>query len=267
MTAKLFIALYVGLFVGMFILFFTNFAVAWVFFAFVFVTVFGGIWFINRPPLIAGAFLVPSLIVLGVGLSGILRLREIAAWPTAPGVITRSWNCSRVTNGSVTYTGPCIEYTYQVDEVKYNADTTDTGEFPTFSWPPPVDRFRPNQSVRVYHDPLNPGISRLAADSSSIDWSAIGIGGIMAVLAAFTLFWTLFGPKGTKRTAQADPVIHFADAHPAPPPDRPSPHRDSALPPLADIGDQLEKLIELRKANELTEEEYAAAKKKLLGLP
>ena len=49
MTVKLFVALYVGLIVGMFVLFFTNFPVAWVFFGFLFVAVFGGMMLVRSP--------------------------------------------------------------------------------------------------------------------------------------------------------------------------------------------------------------------------
>ncbi len=264
MTAKLFVALYVSLFVGMWILFFTNFPVAWVLFAFLFVAVFGGLWFFNRPYLIAAAFLVPSLIVLGAGLLSILQAREIGAWPTARGVITRSWYCTQTTNGRETYTGPCIEYSYQVDELTYHGDSTDTGEFSAFVWPSPLERFKVDWPVQVHYDPRNPGISRLTAEITSSNWVTIGIGGIMAVLSAFTLFWTLFGPK---RTPQTNPGARLTEGRPVPPPDRPAPRRDSRAPATPDMAEQLEKLAELHEKQEITEEEYAAAKKRLLGLP
>src|SRR5512136_810568 len=95
MTAKLFLALYVGLIVGMIILFITNFPVAWVFFVFLFVTVFGGMFLIDRPYLIAALFLLAALIVLGISLFAMQQARQATTWPTGPGVITRSWFCTK----------------------------------------------------------------------------------------------------------------------------------------------------------------------------
>ena len=68
MTRKLFIALYVGLIFSMVVLFIAKLLVAWVFFGFLFLAIFGGIMLVNRPHIITMGFLAASLIVLGAGL-------------------------------------------------------------------------------------------------------------------------------------------------------------------------------------------------------
>ncbi len=45
MTARLFTALYITLFVSMFVLLFSSSPLGWVLFAFVFIAVFGGLFF------------------------------------------------------------------------------------------------------------------------------------------------------------------------------------------------------------------------------
>lgn len=68
MTARLFTALYISLFVSMFILLFADSPLGWVLFVFVFVAVFGGLFFFNRPFVVAGAFLLVGMGVWGSGL-------------------------------------------------------------------------------------------------------------------------------------------------------------------------------------------------------
>ena len=199
MTAKLFIALYVGLIVGMIILFFTNFPVAWVFFGFLFVTVFGGMMLTDRPYIIAAIFLLASLIVLGRGLFAIQQSRQTSTWPTGPGVITRSRLCTRTVNDSVVYSGPCIEYRYRVNGQTFEASSIDTGEFAQRGWLRIPDSYQKGREVKVYYDPSNPGISRLAADIPPRAWITTTIGAIMAALSVFTLFWVLFKPQGTSQ--------------------------------------------------------------------
>jgi hypothetical protein len=184
----------------MFILFFTNFPIAWVFFGFLFVTVFGGMMLIDRPYIVAAFFLLASLIVLGVGLFAIQQSRQINTWPTAPGVITRSLSCNRTVNGSVVYRSPCIEYRYRVNDQTFEASSIDTGEFAQLWWSRIPDNYQEGREVKVYYDPSNPDISRLAADISPQDWITTIIGAIMAALSAFTLFWVLLYSKGTSQT-------------------------------------------------------------------
>ena len=176
MTVILFIALYVGLIVSMFVLFFTNFPVAWIFFGFLFVAVFGGLMLIDRPYLIAAGFLLASLIVLGVGLFAMQQSRQINTWPTGPGVITRSWFCTQTVNGSVVYSGPCIEYRYRANGQTFEASSIDTGEFAQRWWSRIPDSYQEGREVKVYYDPSNPGISRLAADISPRDWITTIVG-------------------------------------------------------------------------------------------
>ncbi len=201
MTVKLFIALYVGLIVGMLILFFTNFPVAWVFFGFLFVTVWGGLMLIDRPYIVAALFLLASLIVLGVGLFAIQQSRQISTWPTASGVITRSLFCTRTVNDRVVHRGPCIEYRYRVNDQTFEVSSIDTGEFVQHWWSRIPDNYQEGREVKVYYDPSNPEISRLAADISPQAWITTTIGAIMAALSAFTLFWVLVYSKGTSQTA------------------------------------------------------------------
>ena len=68
MTKKLFIALYFGLFASMVVMFFINSPGAFVFISFLFLAVFGGLLFADRPAIIVLGFLIASLIVLGIGL-------------------------------------------------------------------------------------------------------------------------------------------------------------------------------------------------------
>jgi hypothetical protein len=64
----------------MFILFFTNFPLAWIFFGFLFVAVFGGFFFADRPDWIAGSFLFVSLIVFAASL--FYKQNTVAGWVT-----------------------------------------------------------------------------------------------------------------------------------------------------------------------------------------
>ncbi len=262
MTVKLFVALYVGLIVGMFVLFFTNFPVAWVFFGFVFVAVFGGLMLIDRPYLIAAGFLLTSLIVLGVGLFAMQQSRQINTWPTAPGVITRSWFCTQTINGSVVYSGPCIEYRYRASDQTFEASSIDTGEFAQRWWSRIPDSYQEGREVKVYYDPSNLGISRLAADISPRDWITTIVGAIMAALSAFTLFWVLLNRKGMPQTAAP---VNLPDGQTVRPPRQARPRRGSQKSTTPDIADQLEKLAELHQKKAITDEEYDLAKKRLLG--
>lgn len=204
MTRKLFIALYVGLFIGMLILFFTNFPVAWIFFGFLFVTVFGGMLLADRPHIVAAFFLLASLIVLGIGLFALQRSRRINTWPTAPGVITRSLRCTRTVNNEVVYSGPCIDYRYRVNDQTFEASSIDTGEFAQRWWFGIPDSYREGREVAVHYDPGNPGISRLAAGIPPRDWITTSIGAIMAALSAFTIFWVLLYSRRASQTIAPD---------------------------------------------------------------
>jgi len=268
MTGKLFIALYVGLIVGMFILFFTNFPVAWVFFGFLFVAVFGGMMLINRPAIIAAGFLLASLIVLGVGLFAMQQSRQINTWPTTPGVITRSWFCTKTVNGSVVYSGPCIDYRYTANGQTFEASSEDTGEFAQRWWTRIPDIYQKDREVNVYYNPRNPGISRLEAVIPVRDWITTLVGAIMAALSAFTLFWVFLGPKSTPQTTTPDNAPDGAPDGQTVHPFHPARLRRSApAPTIPDVADQLEKLAELHEKQAITDEEYELAKKRLLGLP
>src|SRR5512140_1147360 len=120
MIAKLFLALYVGLVFGMIVLFTVNFPVAWIFYGYLFVAVFGGIVTMDRPYIIATGFLITSTLVLALGLFAIYQVWPANTWPTAPGVITRVWYCTHTVNGRVTYDGRCIEYHYRAAERVFN---------------------------------------------------------------------------------------------------------------------------------------------------
>jgi len=264
MTVRLFVALYVGLIVSMFVLFFTNFPVAWVFFGFLFVAVFGGMILADRPYIIAAGFLLASLIVLGAGLYAMRQSMQVNSWPTASGVITRSWFCTRTVNGSVVYSGPCIEYRYRVNEQTFEASSIDTGEFAQRWWARIPDIYQEDREVKVYYDPSNAGISRLTADISPKDWGTVIIGGIMAALSAFTLFWVLLKPKGMPQTI---PPVDLPDGHTVHLPHQAKPRRGPRAPTIPDIADQLEKLAELHEKQAITDEEYELAKKRLLGPP
>ncbi len=264
MTGKLFLVLSLWLLVGMFVLFFTNFEVGWVFFAYVFVGLFGGALVSYRPWLIAAGFLLTGLIVLGAGLFSAQPALQAAAWPTAPGVITRSWKCTKSVNLSVVYSGPCIEYRYHANGQDYQADSTDTREFARSGWLSIPARFAEGREVLVYYDPANPGVSRLTASIALGDWVTMVIGGGLAALAAFTLGWVLLHP-------QAEPAISLSAGHArrraAPRAHAPRAHPAVEVPepdPGMDLADQLEKLAVLHKEQAITDEEYAQAKKRLL---
>ena len=198
MTLKLFIALYVGLIVGMIVLLASNFEVGWIFYGFLFVAVFGGIFFINRPYIIAAAFLLTSLTVLGVGLWGVRQ--AVQAWATTPGVITRSRFCTQMVNDEVDYSGPCIDYRYRVNGQAFEAISLGTGELTQRLWSRIPNRYREGRSVTVYYDPGDPAISRLAIDIYPHEWVTIIIGGLMTALSAFTLFWVLLPRRSRDRS-------------------------------------------------------------------
>jgi hypothetical protein len=84
MTTRLFIALYISLFISMFVLLFSDSPLGWVLFVFVFIAVFGGLFFFSRPFVVAGAFLLVGLGVWGSGLW--LGWQQIAA-----GLQWRDW--------------------------------------------------------------------------------------------------------------------------------------------------------------------------------
>ena len=245
MTAKLFLALYIGLFVGMFVLMFANFPVGWVFFAFLFITVFGGIFLIERPYIIAGLFLLASLIVLVLGLWGLSQSAQISNWSTSAGVITRSWFCTRSVNLEVVYSGPCIEYRYQVKGEPYEASSIDTQEFLGRWWMNIPEKYAQGKEVKVYYNPTDPRVSRLEADIPPRDWITLAIGGMMAVLSIVTLVQSVLNPP---------PMFPFIA------PIRPRPQKR-----IPDIGEQLEKLAELHRQHALTDAEYELAKRRLLG--
>jgi hypothetical protein len=191
MTGKLFIALYVGLIASMVILFFTNIPVAWVLYAFVFVAVFGGVMLIDRPRLIAAGFLLTSLIPLAVGLVAVAQAWQTGTWPTAPGVITRTWHCTLTTNSSTVYSGSCLQYRYWIDDQTFEASLIDTGEIARPFQTRIPDRYRAEQHVTVYYSPADPGVSRLEADLLLQDWITTTVGALMTTLSAFTLVWIL----------------------------------------------------------------------------
>jgi hypothetical protein len=264
MTAKLFLALYIGLIVGMFVLFFTNFAVAWIFFGFLFVAVFGGLMLIDRPQLIAAAFLLASLIVLGAGVYAMQQSIQVNAWPTAAGTITRAMMCSRWVNGQVVYSGPCIDYFYTANDQSYKASSIDTGEFSDrgFWWGMTgiPDQYRVDRAVKVYYDPAKPGVSRLDPGIPARDWITTIIGAAMAALSAFTLWWVI-----SKRTPNDTSLAEFKAAQPIYTVPRLKSRRGSRARRIPDIGDQLEKLAQLHEKQAITDEEYDLAKKRLLG--
>ncbi len=264
MTAKLFLALYVGLIVGMIVLFFVNFEVAWIFFGFLFTFgMFVALFLMNRPYLIAAGFLLVSLVVMGIGMYGMQQSIQASHWPTTTGAITRSLICTRWVNGSTDYSGPCIEYTYTANGADYKASSIDTREFTDrgFWWGITgiPAQYRVDRAVTVYYNPANPGVSRLDPTIPARDWFTTSIGGLLAALSAFTLFWTAF-----KRSPNDTSLADFKVVEPI----FASPHlkrnRDSNKR-IPDIGDQLEKLAQLHKASEISDEEYEQAKEKLLG--
>lgn len=264
MITKLFVALYVGLLISMFILFFVNAPVAWIFFIYLFVAVFGGMFLIARGYLIVIGFLLSSIIVLGAGLFGIYQSRQVGTWPTAAGEITRSWFCTKSVNGSVVYSGPCIEYRYSVNGRTFDVSSTDTGEFAQQWWFSIPDTYKQGREVKVYYDRNNPGISRLMSDIPARDWLTLLIGGFMVALSAFTLLQI---------------ALHRGDSPPPVTPSeirpgqalrslyRASLAREPKEPVMPNIADQLGKLAELHEKRAITDEEYEQAKKQLLGTP
>ncbi len=264
MTARLFLVLYVGLIVGMIVLFVVNFEVAWVFFVFLFVTIFGGMMVIDRPYLIAAAFLLASLIVLGAGVYTMQRSRQVNAWPTATGAITRAWICTRWVNGQVEYTGPCIDYAYTANGQSYQASSVDTGEFSDrglwWGMTGIPDQYRVDRAVKVYYDPSNPGVSRLDPTIRVRDWITTMIGATMAALSAFTLWWVVF-----KRTPNDPFLTDIKAARAIHAVSRPKSRPRSRAQTAPDIGDQLEKLARLHERGAIADKEYELAKQKLLG--
>jgi hypothetical protein len=264
MTAKLFIALYVGLIAGMVVLFVANFALAWVFFGFLFIAVFGGLALINHPRIIVAGFMLTSLIVLGAGLYSLQQPVQASGWPTAPGVITASSMCTqRIYGGNYTnvYSGPCIEYRYAVNEQPYVGKSQDTYEFFGRGWSSIPDIYRVDRTVKVSYDPSNPAVSRLTVEVPIGDWTTTAVGAIMTALSAFTLLWLFLTRQGNPHTVAPVNAPEERGSYR----DMPAPGKDSSTSDTPDLADQLEKLADLHKNKALTDEEYALAKKRLLG--
>ena len=264
MITKLFVTLYVGLFVSMFILFFVNAPVAWVFFIYLFVALFGGIFLIDRGYMIVIGFLLSSLVVLGAALFGIYQARQVSTWPTAAGEITRSWFCTKSVNGSVVYSGPCIEYRYAVNDRTFDISSTDTGEFAQQWWFSIPDTYKQGREVKVYYDRNNPGISRLMSDIPARDWLTLLIGGLMVALSVFTLLQIAF------HRGDSPPAVMHSEILPGQAVRslyRASLARDPKERVMPNIADQLGKLAELHEKRAITDGEYEQAKKRLLGTP
>lgn len=175
----------------MIILFIVNFPVAWVFFTFLFVTLYGGFLLIGRPDIVATFFIAAGLIVLGFGLWGIEQAGHTRTWPTGYGVITRTWSCSN---------GPCIEYQYKANGQTFDANSYEMSGLASGRWLAPRGGYQKGHEIKVHYDPANPGISRLMTEVAPRDLATAVIGGSLAALAAFTLLIALVtrkhAPKG-----------------------------------------------------------------------
>lgn len=188
MTVRLFAALYLSLFIGMFVLLFSDSPLGWVLFVFVFIAVFGGLFFTDRPLVVAGAFLLVGMGVWAGGLWQGWQAKQVANWSTTNGSITRAWFCTVTINGHEDYSGLCLDYTYTVDSVQYAGDSANTKEFagvPFFGLIP--EQYREDHQVTVYYNPANPGEARLAAGLQWRDGLTIGIGAWLSALAVATL--------------------------------------------------------------------------------
>lgn len=188
MTTRLFIALYLSLFISLFVLLFSDSPLGWVLFAFLFIAVFGGLFFVNRPLVVAGAFLLVGVGVWGGGLWLGWQAKQMTHWATAEGFITRAWFCTVTINGNEDYSGLCLDYTYTVNGAQYEGDSADTKEFagaPFFGVIP--EQYREDHKVTVYYNPANPGEARLAPGVQWRDWLALGAGAWLAALAVATL--------------------------------------------------------------------------------
>jgi hypothetical protein len=200
MTARLFLALYVGHILSMIVLLVGDSPFGWVLFVFLFIAVFGGLFMIERPHVIAAAFLLVYLGILWAGSFAASQSARQQSWPTAPGVITRSWFCTVTVNGSTEYNGACIDYRYRVGDQTFEISSTDTREFQAYSlwWRIagiPAD-YREGAEVKVFYNPDNPGNARLEPGLASGvrpgEWLAIGIGGLMSALALATFMQVAF---------------------------------------------------------------------------
>jgi hypothetical protein len=185
MIGKFFGALYVGLFGGMVVLYITNFFVAWIFFAFVFVTIWGGILMGNRHrALLAACFLAPSLAVLGFGAVPLAQALQASAWPKAPAIIQDEGACP----GNLV----CVFYDYRIEGETYHG--REGYNFPGLA-SGGLDGFRHDQEVLVHYNPRDPRLSRLTAHVTLRDGSTTLIGGVMTLLAAATLAAIWLTPK------------------------------------------------------------------------
>jgi uncharacterized membrane protein len=188
MTARLFTALYISLFISMFVLLFSDSPLGWVLFAFVFIAVFGGLFFADRPFVVAGAFLLVGVAVWGGGLWLGWQSKQIVRWTRTDGYITQARFCTVTINGNEDYSGLCLDYAYTVANSQYEGDSTDTKEFagiPFFGIIP--EQYREDHKVTIYYDPANPGDSRLAPGVSLREWLPLGVGAWLAALAVATL--------------------------------------------------------------------------------
>ena len=147
MTQRLFNALFVGLIISMILLYIINFPVAWVFFVFMFVTMYESLYFGVRGIPLAICYLIPSVAVLAIGAFALAPGLPAATWPAAGGTITGWDTCNN---------NRCLAYQYWVNGEQYTGHENDR----VFSMGG-LGSYRKGQEVTVHYDPQHPPVSRL----------------------------------------------------------------------------------------------------------
>ncbi len=144
--------------------------------------------------IIGGVFALVGVPMVWLALRTFALDRVIATWPRAPGVVTSarldSWTQSSKDRDGYDRTDrvyrPIVHYTYKVNgqmlegnRIHRNDGTaTDRGAAQRA-----IDKYAPQQEVKVLYDPQNPQIAYLETRRS--------IGGV--ILCAFGVFWVALG--------------------------------------------------------------------------
>lgn len=125
-------------------------------------------------PLIFGSvFLLTGLVPIWIASKTFAIDRAIAAWPRAPGRVTKATVSSRIASAKdkqgyerqYTVYEPVVEFTYTVDGRELQGDELARCVTPSTSMPD-MSRYPPGQDVQVYYDPSAPSTAYLEVHRS-----------------------------------------------------------------------------------------------------
>ena len=157
--------------------------------------------------LFPGFFLLGGIVFTVIGISTVSQARRTLDWPSVEGkvissqVIARQPSRSPATNAApdhgVSYY-PVVKYEFSVDGNSYQGDQVFVGRvgLARQSWAQEiVGKYRPNQSVTVYYDPVAPSQCVLQRGAQ---WSTYFFVFIGAGLGAIALLIAVIAPIGLR---------------------------------------------------------------------